>query len=85
MLAHTETSNAATLARHIRANGLISFNASKLRYAIGGQLRQAAAMPAAWQELEDLGYIKAAVVAGSRGKVRPSKDFTVCPRTAVTG
>ena len=75
-------SNAATLARYLQANSLRAFNASKLRYAIGGQLRQAAAMTAACEELEDLGYIKAAV-AGSRGKGRPSKEFTVCPQTAV--
>ncbi|MFG1329628.1 DUF3987 domain-containing protein [Xanthobacter autotrophicus] len=76
-------SNAAALARYLQANSLKTFNASKLRYKIGGQLRQAAAMTAACEELEDLGYIKAAAVPGSRGKGRPSKDFTVCPQTAV--
>ncbi|MFG1350115.1 DUF3987 domain-containing protein [Xanthobacter autotrophicus] len=76
-------SNAAALARYLQANSLKTFNASKLRYKIGGQLRQAAAMTAACEELEDLGYIKAAAVPGSRGKGRPAKDFMVCPPTAV--
>lgn len=70
--------NAAILARHLRDEKLKSFNASKLRYKLGGPLREASAMDAACAELEDAGLIQAVDAVRKRG--RPSKDYIVNPR-----
>lgn len=70
--------NAGILARHLSENGLKAFNASKLRTAIGGPLRDSAAMDAACVELEDAGLIQAVYAVKKRG--RPLKNFTVNPK-----
>lgn len=70
--------NAAILARHLREKGLMDFNASKLRYSVGGPLRESVAMDAACAELEDAGLIQAAEAVKKRG--RSPKNFTVNPK-----
>ncbi|MDI4655550.1 DUF3987 domain-containing protein [Xanthobacter autotrophicus] len=70
--------NAATLARHIRAKMLPTFNVRGLRRQVGGALRTAEAMDAALAELGDAGLVRP-IPDTKAGRGRKIKGFEVNP------
>ena len=71
--------NAMTLARHLRAHRITTFNAKTLRRDIGGTVREAAAMDAACTILVDAGLIRARPERAGSTSGRQAKNYVVNP------
>jgi hypothetical protein len=70
---------AMTLARHIRAEGLRRFNARDLRRAVGGHLREPAAMDSACDALAEAGLIRKAFGRAGPTYGRQGKNYVINP------